>query len=345
MSSSRYRQHRPVHRTFVVLLCAALFVVLYVLLPAPSAAAHGARHDHAPGRYLRHHSPGSHLHFRGHFPSHPGHMPPRSYLALGDSLAFGYSEGRFEENAPEESPTAFETGYVNDFGAVLQRADPSLEIVNDGCPGETTESFINGPCAYQLLYPLHHPYAGGKEASQLSDALNYIAEHREAVDPITIDIGANDALALIEGCKEEASCIEPQAPTLFAKIGANLAHILAELRAAAPHAEIVVVGLYNPFGESIMGGDALTASLNEVMQGDARAVGASFADPLPAFNHAGAHEQQRLCLLTNMCETKPDIHPTDLGYRVLAHVVLAAYLEGLPEGREHRDHGRAGHCH
>lgn len=322
----RYRTHRPVHRALVALLCAAVFVVLYAALPAPSAAARAERHAHAQGRHLSHHGRDLHLRSRGHMP--PSRTPV-TYLALGDSLAFGYSQARFEENLPLENPAAFETGYVNDFGAALHRFDKSLEIVNDGCPGETTESFINGPCTYQLLFPLHHPYAGGKQASQLSDALGYIAEHKEAVNPITIDIGANDALAVIEGCKAEPACITPKVPALFAKIGVNLARILAELRAAAPHAQIVVVGLYNPFGETIAGGDAMTAALNEVMHVDASAVGASFADPLPEFNPPGAREEHRICLLTNMCDAKPDIHPTDLGYKVLARVVLRAYLEGL----------------
>ncbi len=56
------------------------------------------------------------------------------YLALGDSLAFGYSEKRFEENLPDENPAAFETGYVNDFADVLRFGDPRLQIVTTAVP-------------------------------------------------------------------------------------------------------------------------------------------------------------------------------------------------------------------
>ncbi len=270
---------------------------------------------------------------RGPLPAPPRPLPQSSsYLALGDSLAFGYSQAKFDELLPTVPPTDFETGYVNDFGNVLKLFDPRLRLVNDGCPGETTESFIHGPCAYVDPdgFTLHHPYAGGPASSQLSDALAYLGAHPGRVNPVTIDIGANDALGLIEGCKEEPACVLAGAPGEFAKIGGNLALILGQLRAAAPHAQIVVLGLYNPFGETLAGGDALTAKLNEVLAGVAASVGARFADPLPVFNPPGALEAPTICLLTNMCTPLVDIHPTNLGYAVLGGLVLRQYVLGLP---------------
>jgi lysophospholipase L1-like esterase len=250
----------------------------------------------------------------------------RSYLALGDSLAFGYSQAKFNSLFPNENPAAYNTGYVDDFAKVLKFLNPRLQVVNDGCPGETTDSFINGPCQYQLLFPLHHPYSGGPSASQLSDALAYLEAHRGRVSPITLDIGANDALGVIKGvCNLEPLCIAGQAPTLFAHIAGNLSTILAQLRAKAPNAQIIVLGLYNPFGSTVAGADQLTAQLNEVMAKVAAGAGARFADPLPLFNPPGAPEQPTICLLTNMCTPLVDIHPTDLGYAVLAGTILAQY--------------------
>ena len=255
-----------------------------------------------------------------HRDRHPS--PQLSYLALGDSLAFGYSQAKFNSLFPNENPAAYDTGYVDDFGRVLRFVHPNLQIVNDGCPGETTDSFINGPCRYQLAFPLHHPYVGGTSSSQLSDALAYLRANPNT-DPITLDIGANDALGVIEGtCKLEPVCIAGAAPALFAHIASNLGLILADLRGAAPHAKIIVLGLYNPFGPSLAGADQLTAQLNEVMKRVASAVGARFADPLPVFNPPGPREQPTICLLTNFCTPLQDIHPTDLGYLVLAGLVL-----------------------
>lgn len=286
------------HWGAVALLAAAIFFALYVLVPAPNAAASGGRSPHV-------------------------------YLALGDSLAFGYSEKRFEENLPEENPKNFETGYANNFADVLSVIQPNLQLVNDGCPGETSESFIKGPCEYQLKYPLHHPYSGGPDSSQLSDALSVIAANPGEVNTITIDIGANDALGVVETvCDFNAACIEEHAPALFEQVGKNLGYILGQLRGADSQARIIVLGLYNPFGTSIEGAGTLTADLNEVMASDAAAVQAKFADPLPVFNPGGALEEPTICLLTHMCEEKPDIHPTDLGYQVLAGLITQKYFEG-----------------
>jgi lysophospholipase L1-like esterase len=256
------------------------------------------------------------------FPAHQ----QQSYLALGDSLAFGYSQAKFNSLYPNENPAAYDTGYVDDFGRVLKLFNPTLQIVNDGCPGETTDSFINGPCAYQLAFPLHHPYSGGQASSQLSDALAYLGAHPGAVSPITLDIGANDALGVIKTqCNLQAACIAAAAPALFAHVATNLGRILAQLRGAAPRAQIVVLGLYNPFGASIAGADELTGQLNSTIAAVAAGAGARFADPLPFFNPPGPLEQPTICLLTNMCTPLVDIHPTDLGYAVLAGVVLGQY--------------------
>jgi lysophospholipase L1-like esterase len=250
----------------------------------------------------------------------------RSYLALGDSLAFGYSQAKFNSLFPNEDPAAYNTGYVDDFAKVLRFVNPHLQVINDGCPGETTDSFLNGPCQYQLLFGLHHPYSGGPSSSQLSDALAYLDAHPGRVSPITLDIGANDALGVIKGvCNLEPLCIAGQAPALFAHIAGNLGTILAQVRAHAPHAQIIVLGLYNPFGSTVAGADQLTAQLNAVMSKVAGGFGARFADPLPLFNPPGALEQPTICLLTNMCTPLVDIHPTDLGYAVLAGTILGQY--------------------
>jgi lysophospholipase L1-like esterase len=271
---------------------------------------------------------------RGGLPREGHHSQQRSYLALGDSLAFGYQQAKFNNLPPnEKNPEAFDTGYVDDFGRFLRLFDHRLQIVNDGCPGETTDSFINGPCKYQLVFPLHHPYVGGPSSSQLSDALAYLQANPNSVNPITIDIGANDALGVTEGtCKLEPPCITEHAPALFAHIASNLGLILADLRGAAPHAKIIVLGLYNPFGATLAGSDQLTAQLNEVMKQVAATVGARFADPLAIFNPPGPREQPTICLLTNFCTPLMDIHPTDLGYVVLAGVVLKQYVFGPPFG-------------
>jgi lysophospholipase L1-like esterase len=321
----------------------ALAAVLATMWLASAAGAHSqhAGGHHADSRHggqqFWHQSPergngSQHGHpSPGHGGPPPGHKmpghgsPQTSYLALGDSLAFGYSLAKFESLLPTENPADYNTGYVDDFAHVLKLGNPKLQVINDGCPGETTESFIKGPCEYQLAFSLHHPYVGGPTSSQLSDALAYLQANPNT-NPITLDIGANDALGVIEHtCEKKVECVIKEAPALFAHIAANLGLILTDLRGADPHATIIVLGLYNPFGEKLPGGDALTAQLNEVMSQVASTVDARFADPLPLFNPPGALEEPTICLLTNMCKTPEDIHPTDLGYAVLAGLIAKEY--------------------
>jgi lysophospholipase L1-like esterase len=319
---------------------AVLAAILATMWLASAAGASSGQRDYSRHAYWRHDGPQIGHQAPGHRPNHgyghggpptgqkgPGHGPPQaSYLALGDSLAFGYSQAKFEKLLPNENPAEYNTGYVDDFARLLRFGNPKLQVINDGCPGETTESFIKGPCEYQLAYPLHHPYVGGPTSSQLSDALAYLQANPNT-NPITLDIGANDALGVIEHtCEKKVECVVKEAPALFAHIAANLGLILGDLRGADPRATIIVLGLYNPFGEKLPGGNALTAQLNEVMDKVAEAVGARFADPLPVFNPPGKLEEPTICLLTNMCNTPEDIHPTDLGYGVLAGLIAKQYF-------------------
>jgi len=148
-----------------------------------------------------------------------------TYLALGDSLAFGYSKQLFNENKPGEPPTAFENGYVNDYYKYMEPKHTGVQLTNDGCPGETSASLIgNGPigaalhasplaaseeapCAYHNVegYPLHNEY-GSPTTSQLENALGTIAYDAgtgKEVSTITMNIGANDELAAVHGCETE----------------------------------------------------------------------------------------------------------------------------------------------
>jgi lysophospholipase L1-like esterase len=68
-----------------------------------------------------------------------------TYLALGDSISFGYSEERYNNHFPTESPSYFEEGFTNDFAKDLAKSSEvgkSIRLVNDACPGETSNGLI-----------------------------------------------------------------------------------------------------------------------------------------------------------------------------------------------------------
>src|SRR2546429_3715396 len=92
------------------------------------------------------------------------------YLALGDSLAFGF-----------QPSGVFDKGYVQQLYGSLHAQQPSLKLTNLGCPGQTSRSLVaGGKC----------PYPGG--VSQLEAALTFLRAHRHQVRLVTIDIGGHD---------------------------------------------------------------------------------------------------------------------------------------------------------
>ena len=58
--------------------------------------------------------------------------PQSYYLALGDSVAYGFQPPKASAGLP---PTAFNTGYVDVFAARLRQLAPKIQVVNYGCPG------------------------------------------------------------------------------------------------------------------------------------------------------------------------------------------------------------------
>ena len=235
----------------------------------------------------------------------PKYNPPKSvYLALGDSLAFGYQQAKFLQNLPTEDPAVYNTGYVDDFAKDLTTIDPRIQTVNLGCPGETTDSLLGlRPCRYHPPFALHSNYTG----SQIDAALAVLRAHPGQVSPVTIDIGAND---LLHG-------------ESFAHTQANLSTILAKLRDAAPYTEIIVLGIYNPLIVTIPGTDVVAQQFNAILAQTAAQYRARFADPLPVFNPA-VNEIPTICRLTLICTPLHDIHASDLGYQQLADLVFAA---------------------
>jgi hypothetical protein len=99
------------------------------------------------------------------------------YLALGDSVSFGYQE-------PTVVPTPDYTNAANFVGfPEVIASDLHLKLANLACPGETSSSLIRSSSqsfgcesslsptpAYRPTFPLHTKYSG----SQLRAAVKYL---------------------------------------------------------------------------------------------------------------------------------------------------------------------------
>jgi lysophospholipase L1-like esterase len=154
-----------------------------------------------------------------------------TYLALGDSISFGYTEEKFNVNYPNEAPAFFEEGFTNFFAKDLRKSTEvgkGLTLVNDSCPGESSNTLIgeneaiggkksteppgtNGPgdyhpCPYHQIegFPLHNSLGS---LSQLEEALSLLNEGSPAhpVKAITLGIGSNDELAAVGKCEKEVT--------------------------------------------------------------------------------------------------------------------------------------------
>jgi lysophospholipase L1-like esterase len=225
------------------------------------------------------------------------------YLALGDSLAFGFQFDIFNKHYPIVPPELFR-GYADNFAHLLKRIRPGIQTMNFGCVGETTDTFIAGGCLYRTQgFQLHEHYAG----SQLDAATAFLRAYPGQVGTVTFNLGTNDLNTLPALCGDDLACYQQQGQ----RIAVNLYTILGTLRAAAPDSDILTFTAYNVDPRFL----DLTTAFNAIVRTTAATFGVRVADVFAAFN--GPPQPETICRLTFTC-TSGDSHPTDVGYQVIA---------------------------
>jgi lysophospholipase L1-like esterase len=237
--------------------------------------------------------------------------PQRYYLALGDSMAYGFQPTKANAGAP---PSGFNTGYVDVFAARLRKLSPKIQVVNYGSPGDSTVTFAQGGCpALADGIKLHDAFRG----PQLRAAQSFLRAHPGKVSPITVTLWGGDLFPL--------SARGKRAPSAIASFAARFNSILHQLRAAAPNAEIIVTGAWNPEADRLAQMEPLYRSVAAANARVAAASRARVANMFAAFNSGSVSAQKaRLCSITFYCSAKGDPHPTDAGYRVMAAAFMAA---------------------
>src|SRR6266702_1922674 len=148
---------------------------------------------------------------------------PQEYLALGNSVAFGFNPLLDRSNADNF------IGYPTPVAAALKET-----LTNASCPGETSSHFISlagsdhGCGAYRANFPLHVTDISATQ-TQLEYADGFLQSHPQTL-VVSIDIGANDLFVLDEGCSFNVNCILSGLPGMLATLSANLDTIYGHIR-------------------------------------------------------------------------------------------------------------------
>jgi len=248
-----------------------------------------------------------------------------TYLALGDSVAFGYVPPQAVPAPDYPDPGSF-VGYPEDVARALH-----IRVSNASCPGETTASFLvpgapsngceNSPgssVGYRTLYPLHVPYKG----TQMQYALKYLALHRHT-RLVTIDIGANDAFLCQETTADHCtSTAELQA--VLQEIQANLTAIYTKIRHVARYHGLLVALTYYSISYSDPAQVAGTEALNSAIASVTEKFGGKVADGFAAFQGPSAAFGGSPCaagLLIKLPDGTCNVHPSPAGHRLLARAI------------------------
>jgi lysophospholipase L1-like esterase len=259
---------------------------------------------------------------------------PSYYLALGDSLAVGV-----QPSLNGDVPT--NQGYPDDIHAALRPLKPELTLVKLGCPGETTNTMINGGiCNYN-------------EGTQLAEAVQFLKTHQVAL--VTLDIGAND----VDGCVNlnanpptlDMTCVENG----FNSVSSNLPLILNTLASAVGKGTaIVAMNYYDPFlaawelgqaGQSLAEQSVSAATeFNALLQGVYQAFDVPVADVANAYHITDFTPVPVINVPLNVFLTLawtwmgapaplgPDIHPNAVGYAVIANAFVKQITKLLLAG-------------
>jgi lysophospholipase L1-like esterase len=242
-----------------------------------------------------------------------------SYLALGDSVAFGTSLC-----APRDPNRC--VGYPEHAAQTL-----NIEDVNASCPGEASGGFISltgtdNVCRpYRAAYPLHVRYS----TSQLDFAVSFL-RNNPRTRLVTIDIGANDLFALQKTCARTPdlnTCLAQGFPRLLQDLASNLSVIYGAIRSTGYSGLLIGVTYYltnytDPVAVLFIG------AINQVVESVTRAFGGFVADGFAAFQRVAARFGGNAFLAGLVIPG--DIHPTAAGQALLAQTVVNTIRSTCP---------------
>jgi lysophospholipase L1-like esterase len=256
------------------------------------------------------------------------------YLALGDSVTFGYEEQQVVP-APDYPDASSFVAYPELLGKELH-----LTVANAACSGETSSSLIDttapsngcenspgGGPAYRSNFPLHVSYSG----SQLAYAVSYLKKHKN-VRLVSLMIGANDFFVCQETTTDHCASFTEQAGVI-GTVEKNVATILTAIRKQAKYNGQIVIVNYYALNYADPTAAAQSQLLNSSIDNAAKPFHVETADGFGQFQAGAAHSGGNSCtagLLTQLTNapTPCGIHPSYAGQSLLAQAVANAIRIG-----------------
>jgi lysophospholipase L1-like esterase len=239
------------------------------------------------------------------------------YLALGDSIPFGY-----DPTVPVNLNNYH--GYPEFVSAAIH-----WKVANASCFGETSGSFLSATAPdfgcrewKQAGYPLFISYSG----TQMDYAVNYLTNNPNP-EFVTINIGGNDLALLEVNCNFDFTCELAGLPAVLATYGQNMLTIFTNLRVQAKYQGPIVLLTYYAFNYADPVQVGAFTELNGIASGIATSFGAKIADGFTAFLVAATPFGGDSCkagLLIQLPDGTCDTHPSRAGQQLLATTVEAA---------------------
>lgn len=258
-----------------------------------------------------------------------------TYLALGDSIAFGLDPRLLPPpptNLSGVDPFDF-AGYPETVAALTRRLQ-NKKLMNAACPGETSASFLSdkavdlGCRVFKMQAGLRAEYSGTQGAFAVAELLK-----NKKIDLVTLNIGGNDLSILQYSCTApagvlNAECVQKGLPATLGQYAQNLTGILTAIRSTGYRGTLILLKQYSPSADPLFQGAVL--ALNDVMSQVSGGFSAKLADGFTAFAWASASNGGDPCaagLLIRLSTTTCDIHPSPKGRLLLAGAVMVAIYQ------------------
>jgi lysophospholipase L1-like esterase len=260
----------------------------------------------------------------GAAPAAAGRFPtaPRGpeYLALGDSVAFGIGASDRET-----------TAYVPILAGELRQHRRCWPSVRSSCRRLTLNNLARSGATTSSLIA---------DPEQLTAAVRELRSRNRDFDPrndvrvVTIDIGGNDAFAVVPDCLDPATArCQESVRTKLATFEANFTLILRKLRrAAGPFTRIVAMTYYNPLPACFLA--ALTPLGDAVLEGGTPLADQGLNDLIRSISaryRVRVAETYGKLAPSDLVGGLDCLHPNDAGHQIIADAFATALRLRRPD--------------